>query len=126
MKRSVRRGRIWKSLLVVAVVSGVVASAAYSASLVTYCNDCTLSSSGVPAVSGGNYYFFENYITVSPSPADIHVYLYNTSTGNQTCNASATSQIYIGSFCSNIATARCHLLNGTGPRSATCWAWKTP
>jgi len=53
--------------------------------------------------------------------ADWHHYQYNISTGVTSCQRSGTNGF--GSFlaCSGTNTSsRCHLLNGTGPRVATC------
>lgn len=101
--------------LVLAV--GVFATVA-NAAADNYCNGCTLSSSGVPAVSATRYHI-SNAMELSVS-ADWHYFLYNVTTGNQTCDRSGNNSY--GSFyaCANYATARCHLINGTGPRSATC------
>jgi hypothetical protein len=100
-----------------AVTAGVLASVA-SGAFDYYCNGCTLSSSGTPAVSAGRYHY-SNAIELSV-PADVHIYLYNVSTGNQTCDWSANNSYGGFNPCANAATARCHLINGTGPRSAVC------
>lgn len=108
-----------KSLLALGLVvaAGVLATVA-SAAFDYYCNGCTLSSSGVPAVSATRYHY-SNAIELTVA-ADVHIYLYNVNTGNQTCDWSANNS-YGGFYpCANYATARCQLLNGTGPRSAVC------
>ncbi|HLA13685.1 MAG TPA: hypothetical protein VJZ25_01555 [Gemmatimonadaceae bacterium] len=108
-----------KLLLIVglALVGGIFATGA-SAAFDYYCNGCTLSSDGTPAVSAGRYHY-SNAIELSV-PADVHIYLYNVSTGNQTCDWSANNSYGGYNPCANSATARCHLINGTGPRSAVC------
>jgi hypothetical protein len=98
--------------------SGVLAAVAHSSTLDYYCNGCTLSSNGTPAVSAAAYQL-SNGIELSVA-ADVHVYLYNVSTGSQTCDKSANNSLGVYNICANSATARCHLINGTGPRSATC------
>lgn len=104
-------------------LAGVTAAVALSGTD-TYCSGCTLPSSGAPAVSSTAYHI-SNYEGLPGGVfADLHVYYYNTSTGNQTCDLAVNNQnwIYRGT-CSNTATARCHLLHGTGPVSnVTCWA----
>jgi hypothetical protein len=107
--------------LIVVVCMAVVAGVAVTAALSwtdTYCDGCTLPSNGTPAVSGTAYHLSNYEQITSGSFGDLHVYFYNTSTGNQTCDLAVNNQnwIYRGG-CSNYATARCHLLHGTGPFS---------
>lgn len=105
------------------VVAGVAVTAALSGTD-TYCSGCTLPSNGTPAVSGTAYHVSHFMQLPSGSFGDLHVYFYNISSGNQTCDLAVNNQnwIYRGG-CSNLATARCHLLHGTGPFSGvTCWA----
>ncbi len=86
-----------------------------------YCSGCTLPSNGVPAASGTAYHYSNYMTTYNNYFADLHVYFYNTSTGNQTCDLAVNNVVwsYKGD-CSNTATARCHLLHGTGPTAADC------
>lgn len=112
-------------LVCLTVVAGVAVTAALSGTA-TYCSGCTLPSNGTPAVSGTAYYVTNalDLPGVTAPLGDLHVYFYNVSTGNQTCDLAVnnTNWIYKGD-CSNYATARCHLLHGTGPFSdVTCWA----
>lgn len=116
ISRYLTRARLLLALgLVLAVgVFAIVANAAVD----KYCDNCTLSSSGTPAVSATRYHV-SNAMQLTVA-ADWHYFLYNVNTGNQTCDVSGNNSY--GSFnpCANYATARCHLINGTGPRSATC------
>jgi len=102
-------------------VVGIFAAVATPATS-TYCNGCTLSYTGTPAVSPTTQYFTYNAISLFLAN-NWHVYLYNTSTGNQTCDGMGSNNYGGARTCANIATARCHLLQGYGTDdTATCWA----
>jgi hypothetical protein len=122
---TMRMGRLRKIVAAVALVGAVAVVAIFAAaarpSTTTYCS-CTLSYNGTPAVSSTQY-FTSNHVSLFLAN-NWHVYLYNTSTGNQTCDASGYDTYGGGSgACSNTATARCQLLPGYGvDDSATCWA----
>jgi hypothetical protein len=83
-----------------------------------YCFNCTLQSNGVPAVSAARYHI-SNGMELTDA-ADWHYFLYNVSTGNQTCDRDGSNSFGSYFSCANSATARCHLINGTGPRLAKC------
>jgi hypothetical protein len=103
------------------IVVGVFATVAKPATS-TYCNGCTLSYTGTPAVSPTTQYFTYNAISLFLAN-NWHIYLYNTSTGNQTCDASGFDTYGGHNTCANTATARCQLLQGYGVNDqATCWA----
>jgi hypothetical protein len=102
-----------------AVVAGVFAVRAF-ANTDYYCNGCTLGST--PAVSDSEPWY-DNEIYTGANNADEQIYMYNTGTGVQSCSAAADNVDYIDNPCSppgGAATARCHLLHGTGPYSAIC------
>lgn len=108
-----------KLLLIVGLaLASVILTTGANAADDYYCNGCTLSSNGTPAVSAARYHL-SNAIQLSVQ-ADVHIYLYNVSTNNQTCDWSANNSFGGYNPCANSATARCHLINGTGPRSAVC------
>jgi hypothetical protein len=123
--RTATRMGLRKIVAAVALVGAVVVVGVFAAvarpSTTTYCS-CTLSYNGTPAVSSTQY-FTSNHVSLLLAN-NWHVYLYNTSTGNQTCDASGYDTYGGGSgACSNTATARCQLLPGYGvDDSATCWA----
>lgn len=122
---AMRTGRLRKLVAAVALVGALAVVGIFAAvarpSTTTYCS-CTLSYNGTPAVSSTEY-FTSNHVSLLLAN-NWHVYLYNTSTGNQTCDASGYDTYGGGSgACSNTATARCQLLPGYGVNdSATCWA----
>jgi hypothetical protein len=101
------------------VLAGVVTAFAH-AGTEFYCNDCTLDSSGAPAVSAFAYHTYNALETIGN--ADLHVYYYNASTGVQSCDMALSNTDFVDRTCANYGTARCHLLNGTGPREAGCRA----
>ena len=115
---SSRRFTRTRLLLAVGLVVGAGVFATVANAAFDYCNSCTLSSSGVPAVSATRYHV-SNAMELSVA-ADWHYFLYNVSTGNQTCDRSGNNSYGSYHACANEATARCHLINGTGPRSAIC------
>jgi hypothetical protein len=105
-----------------AVAAAVMAVRAF-ASTAVYCNGCNLPSSGVPAVSGSHSTFSDNYILTS-GYADEQIYDYSSS-GVTECTAQSDHVDTLTIFCtpySNPATARCHVLHGTGPETADCQA----
>jgi hypothetical protein len=105
-----------------AAVAGVMAIRAF-ASTAVYCNGCTLGSGGVPAVSASHSTFSDNFILTS-GYADEQIYNYSSS-GVTECSAQSDHVDTLTLFCtpwSNPATARCHLLHGTGPETAECQA----
>jgi hypothetical protein len=124
-RTSARADRPRKIVAVVALVGALAVVGIFAAvarpSTTTYCS-CTLSYNGTPAVSATEY-FTSNHVSLFLAN-NWHIYLYNTSTGNQTCDASGYDTYGGGSgACSNTATARCQLLPGYGTDdSATCWA----
>jgi len=96
---------------------------AFAAGTEYYCNGCTLSSSGVPAVSSERWTWENNAIGFQ----DLEywqIYMYNANLNETYCPKSGYST---GSFyaCAppGKATARCHLLYGYGPDTAYCYAY---
>jgi len=118
--RNLRKVVAVAALLSAVAVVGIFAAVARP-STSTYCT-CTLSYTGTPAVSETEY-FTSNHISLFLA-SNWHIYLYNVSTGNETCDKSGYDT-YGGNSgaCSNTATARCQLLPGYGvDDQATCWA----
>lgn len=112
------RAHLLVLLCMLSFAAAILAATAY-AGQDFYCNGCTLSSSGVPATSGSTNHI-ANGMQLAVA-ADWHHYQYNISTGVTSCQRSGTNGF--GSFlaCPGTNTSsRCHLLNGTGPRVATC------
>jgi hypothetical protein len=105
-----------------AVIAGVMAVRAF-ASTAVYCNGCTLSSSGVPAVSASHSTWSDNYI-LTGGYADEQIYNYSSG-GFTECTAQSDHVDTLTIFCTppyEPSTARCHLLHGTGPETAECQA----
>lgn len=105
-----------------AVIAGVMAVRAFAGTAI-YCNGCNLPSSGTPAVSASRSTYTNNYI-LTGGYADEQIYNYSSS-GVTECTAQSDDVDTLTIFCipySNPATARCHLLHGTGPETAECQA----
>jgi hypothetical protein len=122
-RAATRMGHLRKSVALVGALAvvGIFAATATPATT-TYCNGCTLHWNGTPAVSPTTEYFTHNAVSLTTAN-NWHIYLYNVSTGNQTCNAEGFNTYGGAKTCANIATARCHLLQGYGVSvQATCWA----
>lgn len=106
-----------------AVIAGLMAARAL-ASTATYCNGCTLKTSGVPAVSASHSTWSMNYILTS-GKADLQIYNYSDSGNHTECSAWSPSVDTLTIFCTpsyEPSTARCHTLHGTGPETAVCEA----
>jgi hypothetical protein len=117
MDRYLARTRLLLALVVTVVVAGLGATTASSFEDY-YCDGCILPSNGNPAVSVTRYNLSNALQLVTAS--DWHIYLYNVSSGNQTCDYSGSNGYGGYNPCANYATARCHLLHGTGPSVAYC------
>lgn len=116
-----RKGVAIGALVCAVVVVGVFAAVA-KPSTSTYCNGCYLSWHGTPAVTPTTQYYTYNAVSLLLA-SNWHIYLYNVSTGNQTCDASGFDTYGGSKTCANTATARCQLLQGYGvDDQATCWA----
>ena len=125
-RTATRTNRTRKLVAAVALVSAVVVVGVFAAiarpSTSTYSNGCTLSYTGTPAVSPTTQYFTYNAISLFLAN-NWHIYLYNTSTGKESCDASGYDTYGGHNTCANTATARCQLLPGYGVNDqATCWA----
>lgn len=116
------------SVCCLAVLAGVLAVRAFASTTDYYCAPCVLSSSGVPAVSDDHYTFDSNYMTTAPwSSLDFweQVYYYSGHLQKEWCNTTTFGTFARSSSCGtsgNLADARCHLVMGTGPATATCEA----
>jgi hypothetical protein len=122
-------GRVWLLLVSVcclAAMAGVLSVRAFAEGNDYYCAPCVLPSSGIPAVSPDRYTFFSNYLTTAPwSSLDFweQVYYYSPSLNQQWCKVTTFGTTVSSSSCGtggNSADARCHLVMGTGPATATC------
>ena len=121
LKLSPRALVLTLAVVSLAVLAGVMAVRAF-ASTATYCNACTLKSSGVPAVSASRSTYSMNFIYTS-GYADEQIYNYGD--GTTQCSAQSNHVTTLTIFChpwSSTATARCHLIHGTGPETAFCEA----
>lgn len=111
-----------------AVIAGVLAVRAFAAGTEEYCAQCTLPSSGVPAVSSVRFTFDANSINTVHQD-DMQIFNYNANLNVVSCPKAGwnTTQV-INNPCSpttSKADARCHLLDGTGPDTAVCEAHYT-
>lgn len=122
--------RVWllvASVCCLALLAGVLAVRSF-ATLTYYCDACTLSSDGVPAVSGAESTFNNNYMaTFYYSVLNYweQIYYYTVSGGRQFCSGSTYGQYIYVTNCGTgglSATARCHFYNGSGPERANCSA----
>jgi hypothetical protein len=121
-----RTGHLPRIVVIVALVGALVVVGTFAAvarpSTSTYCNGCTLSYNGTPAVTPTTQYYTYNAISLFLAN-NWHIYYYNTSTSNQSCDASGFDTYGGHNTCANTATARCQLLSGYGTDdTATCWA----
>jgi len=116
-----------------AVVAGVAAEHALANGGTVYCDGCTLSSDGVPAQSAVFKDFYYNDMSTSTA-ADLQIYNYYS--GTATCRYHADDSVKVwtgfptygryGYSCvpsTVYSSARCHLLNNTGPTQAGCFAY---
>jgi hypothetical protein len=106
-----------------AVIAAVLAVQAFAMGTDQYCWSCTLSSSGVPAVSTDHHTFNYNNINTTDGRYDEHIYFYSVSGGNFYCQNYGYSTYGISKSGCNTggvdSTARCQLIDGTGPASVT-------
>jgi hypothetical protein len=116
-----------------AVAAGVMAERAFANGSTVYCADCTLPSSGVPAMSGVFKDFYYND-EATANYVDAQIYNYYSNTVTCSFHGDHVLRIWTGyptitqpesASCvpsTTFADARCHLLDGTGPSVAYCYA----
>jgi hypothetical protein len=127
MKSPRRAWLLAVSVCCLTVLAGVLAVRSF-ATLTYYCDACTLSSNGTPAVSEAHSNFNNNYMATFYYSALNYweqAYYYNSGTGTQYCSGVAYGQYIYVENCGTggaSATARCHFLYGTGPSRANCSA----
>jgi hypothetical protein len=135
MKLSVRTIVVTLTVCCLAILAGVVAEQALANGSTEYCDHCTLPSSGVPAQSTVFKDFYYN-LEASSYSVYANMQIYNYYSGTTTCayRQDDTILLYTGSpqgYGQNqdscipstiFSSARCHLLDGTGPITAICYA----
>ncbi len=132
MKRSTRVGVLVLGACCLAVLAGVLAARAFASGTDYYCQGCTLSSSGVPAVSQAHHpsFFWDGMFTGKYDPSHQYweaVYFYSANQNRTMCYSQVFTN-YGESTPPSCTTgpsdtdARCHLTMGTGPAKADCEA----
>jgi hypothetical protein len=127
MKSIQRAWLLVASVCCLALLAGVLAVRSF-ATLTYYCDACTLSSDGVPAVSEAHTTFNNNYMATfyySNSNYAEQVYYYNAPQNQLFCVGTAYGQYIYVTNCGTggvSATARCHFVQGYGPGRANCSA----
>lgn len=117
------------TVVCLAVLAGVLAGRAFAEGIDTYCNDCFLPSSGVPAVSQAQHYTFEwneLYDAADTNYYWLEVFYYHVNGGLTFCRRRLLgTDVYSDTSCGTngyLADARCHTVNGTGNDYFNCYA----
>lgn len=119
------RGTIFASTAcLLAILAGIMAANAFAGNE-TYCNNCTLGSGGVPAVSSVRSNYSNNTMTNSPA-AYLQIYNYASNGGVTSCEQHTSQKVTgTGIVCrptTATADARCHQLRGTQNITGYCEA----
>jgi hypothetical protein len=110
------KARITGAVVMLAFLAAAFALPAFAATDV-YLDHAVVGE--VPAVSGSAYHY-DNFMGSNSGYASMHIYLYNASSGVQTCDASVSGGASVYRSCAAPGTARCHTINGQGQIYATC------